>query len=116
MKAQERENENRGVLLFYRLGGGEGDAEEVKSHVFFETINWDNVYNKMIYPPFVPIVHSQTSTDYFDKKFTDQDPQLSPPGESMSSSAFLPPLIFSFPFSSGSLKDYGELFKDFDSV
>ncbi|CAI8038472.1 RAC-beta serine/threonine-protein kinase A [Geodia barretti] len=62
-----------------RLGGGEGDAEEVKSHVFFKSINWDDVYSKRITPPFVPIIKSETSTDYFDKEFTDQNPELTPP-------------------------------------
>ncbi|CAI8003942.1 Serine/threonine-protein kinase N2, partial [Geodia barretti] len=80
-----------------RLGGGEGDAEEVKSHVFFESINWDDVYNKKITPPLVPFILSQTSTDYFEEEFTAENPQLTPPDESP-------------------LKDYGELFKDFDSV
>jgi serine/threonine protein kinase len=78
-----------------RLGGGEGDAEEVKSHVFFETINWDDVYNKRITPPLVPFILSETSTDYFDKEFTAENPELTPPPDE------------------GPPKDYGDLFKDF---
>ena len=56
--------------------------------MFFKSINWDDVYNKRITPPFIPIIWSQTSTDYFDKEFTAKNPQLTPPDESMSSYSF----------------------------
>ena len=36
------------VPFFGRLGGGQGDAEEVKKHVFFEPINWDDLYNRQV--------------------------------------------------------------------
>ena len=52
---------------------------EVKSHMFFKSINWGDVYNKRITPPFIPIIHSETSTDYFDKEFTAENPELTPP-------------------------------------
>ncbi|CAI8034825.1 RAC-beta serine/threonine-protein kinase A [Geodia barretti] len=78
-----------------RLGGGEGDAEEVKSHVFFKSINWDDVCKKRIIPPIIPVIKSETSTDYFEKEFTDENPELTPPPDE------------------GPPKDYGDLFKDF---
>ena len=31
-----------------RLGGGTGDAEDVKKHVFFEPINWEDLYNRQV--------------------------------------------------------------------
>ena len=87
--------------------------------MFFESINWDDVYNKKITPPLVPFILSQTSTDYFEEEFTAENPQLTPPDESMSSSSFQSldqALIISLSLLLGPLKDYGELFKDFDSV
>ena len=65
--------------MFYRLGTGQGDAEEVKSHVFFESTDWDDLYNKRTKPPFIPVFWSDTSTEYFEKRFTDEDPALTPP-------------------------------------
>ena len=47
--------------------------------MFFKSIKWDDVYNKRITPPLVPIIKSETSTDYFDKKFTAENPELTPP-------------------------------------
>jgi hypothetical protein len=38
-----------------RLGGGMQDSEEVKSHKYFLEINWNDVYNRKLYPP-VPII------------------------------------------------------------
>ena len=102
------------MLLSYRLGGGESDAEEIKSHVFFESINWDDVYHKRIPPERIPVIWSEKSTDYFEKKFTDQNPELTPPDESMLLARL--PSIFIIPFSSGSFDDYGGQFKDFDFV
>ena len=70
-------------ICTYRLGGGETDAEEVKTHIFFESISWDELYKKKIAPPFVPVIKSEQSADYFDKEFTDENPDLTPPDESM---------------------------------
>jgi RAC serine/threonine-protein kinase len=64
-----------------RLGGGVADAGEVKSHIFFESIIWDDLFNKKIAPPFVPVIKSEQSADYFDKEFTDENPDLTPPDE-----------------------------------
>lgn len=51
-----------------RLGGG--GAQEVKGHEFFSTVNWLDLYDKKIQPPFVPELSSDIDTRYFDKKFT----------------------------------------------
>lgn len=65
-----------------RLGGGEADADEVKDHLFFESINWKDLYSRKVTPPFVPVVKSDKSVEYFDKEFTDEAPELTPPDES----------------------------------
>lgn len=62
-----------------RLGGGPDDAKEVMKHKFFETINWDNILNKMVKPPFKPVVKSETDVSNFDEDFTSEVPQLTPP-------------------------------------
>ena len=36
------------ILLLHRLGGGAQDAVEVKSHPFFATINWDDLYERKV--------------------------------------------------------------------
>ena len=67
----------------HSLGGGETDAEEVKNHVFFDSINWDDLYNCKVAPPFKPVVKSEQDVANFDKEFTDEVPELTPPDESM---------------------------------
>jgi len=64
-----------------RLGGGQGDAEEVKKHVFFEPINWDDLYNRQVEPPFKPEIKDATDVSYFDTDFTSENPDLTPPDE-----------------------------------
>ncbi|KAI8478335.1 RAC-gamma serine/threonine-protein kinase [Branchiostoma belcheri] len=67
-----------------RLGGGIRDADDVKEHPFFATadINWQDVYERKLTPPFKPQVSSDTDTRYFDKEFTGESVELTPPTES----------------------------------
>merc|ERR1712168_453044 len=62
-----------------RLGGGPEDAEAVKSHAFFASINWTDLEKKRITPPFKPQVVSDTDTRYFDSEFTGESVELTPP-------------------------------------
>lgn len=41
-----------------RLGASEKDAEDVKKQQFFRTVNWDDLLQRKIKPPFVPTVVS----------------------------------------------------------
>ncbi|XP_055388711.1 serine/threonine-protein kinase Sgk2-like [Condylostylus longicornis] len=52
-----------------RLGGGKRDAEEIKAHPFFATVDWQRVYYKLEPPPFRPTLVSKTDVQYFDKEF-----------------------------------------------
>ena len=36
------------VFYFNRLGGGSRDALDVMEHVFFQGINWEDVYNRKV--------------------------------------------------------------------
>lgn len=59
--------------------GSKGGFEEVKSHEFFNGINWDRLMNKEIEAPFKPRLINEADTCYFDKEFTGQSVNLSPP-------------------------------------
>lgn len=62
-----------------RLGGGPDDAKEVMQHNFFSTINWEDIYNKRVKPPYKPVVKSDTDVSNFDEDFTSEPVQLTPP-------------------------------------
>ncbi|XP_040568029.1 RAC-alpha serine/threonine-protein kinase [Lepeophtheirus salmonis] len=73
-----------GLLIkdpFQRLGGGPEDAKEIMNHVFFASINWTDLEQKKIIPPFKPQVMSETDTRYFDSEFTGESVELTPPDE-----------------------------------
>ena len=53
-----------------RLGSGKGGAEQIKKHPFFEEINWDDIWNKKIIPPFKPELEDELDLKYFDSQFT----------------------------------------------
>ncbi|XP_076667329.1 ribosomal protein S6 kinase 2 beta [Andrena cerasifolii] len=57
---------------------GSGGVEEIKSHVFFATIDWDALYKKEIKPPFKPAVSEKDDAFYFDSEFTCKTPKDSP--------------------------------------
>ena len=42
-----------------RLGSGKDDAEEIKRHPFFKDVNFDDVLNKRIQPPYFPSIVSE---------------------------------------------------------
>uniref|UniRef100_M4AH98 non-specific serine/threonine protein kinase n=1 Tax=Xiphophorus maculatus TaxID=8083 RepID=M4AH98_XIPMA len=62
-----------------RLGGGPEDAKEIMRHSFFSGIDWQDVYDKKLVPPFKPQVTSETDTRYFDEEFTAQTITITPP-------------------------------------
>lgn len=61
-----------------RLGSGPTDAQEIMSHSFFRNINWDDVRDKKVPPPFMPTIKSATDTSNFDSEFTSVTPVLTP--------------------------------------
>ncbi|XP_014218837.2 LOW QUALITY PROTEIN: RAC-beta serine/threonine-protein kinase B-like [Copidosoma floridanum] len=61
-----------------RLGGGPFDSDEVVYHSFFDSINWYDLFDKKIPPPFKPQLTLETDTRYFDKRFTDRRVTLTP--------------------------------------
>jgi len=66
-----------------RLGGGSRDALDVMEHAFFQGINWDDVYNRKLRPPFKPEIKSEADTANFDPEFTTETPRLTPPDKSV---------------------------------
>lgn len=51
---------------------GSQGAYEVKQHPFFAVVNWQDLEDKKIKPPFIPIVKSETDVSNFDSEFTEQ--------------------------------------------
>ncbi|XP_030209964.1 serine/threonine-protein kinase N2 [Gadus morhua] len=62
-----------------RLGGGEGDAQEVKRHNFFRGMDWNALLAKKLKPPFVPVIKTPEDVSNFDEEFTHLKPVLTPP-------------------------------------
>jgi serine/threonine protein kinase len=52
---------------------GAKGAEEVKSHPFFRTIDWDALINKCVTPPFLPNINDELDLSFFDKEFTEEN-------------------------------------------
>jgi serine/threonine protein kinase len=57
-----------------RLGSGESDAAEIKSHGFFYGLDWNLLYNGHIPPPWAPKFSGSLDTSQFDQEFTSIDP------------------------------------------
>jgi len=49
-----------------RLGSGPKGAEEIKSHPWFSSIDWDALYKKEIRPPFIPVINDEFDVSNFD--------------------------------------------------
>ena len=57
-----------------RLGSGPNGLNDIKSHVFFSSINWESILEKKIKPPFTPKLKNETDTKYIDPEFTSLAP------------------------------------------
>ncbi|XP_036274008.1 serine/threonine-protein kinase Sgk2 isoform X1 [Pipistrellus kuhlii] len=52
--------------------GSKADFTEIKNHVFFSPINWDDLYHKRLTPPFIPNVAGPDDLKNFDPEFTQE--------------------------------------------
>lgn len=52
-----------------RLGAGEKDFDALKEHEFFQSINWDDLDNKKIKPPYNPSVNGDLDFKNIDPEF-----------------------------------------------
>ena len=53
-----------------RLGSGPKDAEEIKPHPFFASIDWEKLQRGEITPPWAPTITGNQDTSQFDAEFT----------------------------------------------
>ncbi|XP_036099559.1 ribosomal protein S6 kinase alpha-5 isoform X7 [Molossus molossus] len=61
-----------------RLGCGPRDADEIKEHLFFQKINWDDLAAKKVPAPFRPVIRDELDVSNFAEEFTEMDPTYSP--------------------------------------
>jgi serine/threonine protein kinase len=55
-----------------RLGCGIGGVSEIKNHPFFSTINWSDIENHCVNPPYEPPVKDDLDTCLIDKEFMNE--------------------------------------------
>uniref|UniRef100_A0AAR2M5S6 Serum/glucocorticoid regulated kinase 2a n=1 Tax=Pygocentrus nattereri TaxID=42514 RepID=A0AAR2M5S6_PYGNA len=80
----------------HRRLGAIADFLEIKNHVFFSPINWDDLYHKHITPPYNPNVRGPADLQHIDPEFTREvvpnsvgrTPELTPSLAASSSNAF----------------------------
>jgi serine/threonine protein kinase len=52
-----------------RLGNSDTDFQDIRTHPFFRTINFEDLYEKRIDPPYNPNVSGQMDLKHFDPEF-----------------------------------------------
>ena len=57
-----------------RLGGKDGNADEIKNHPWYSQVDWDILLQQKIIPPFKPKLDSEDDTKYIDNEFTEMVP------------------------------------------
>uniref|UniRef100_A0A915Q7Z3 Ribosomal protein S6 kinase n=1 Tax=Setaria digitata TaxID=48799 RepID=A0A915Q7Z3_9BILA len=61
-----------------RLGCSSEDVKQIKSHPFFDTLDWEMLYRREVQPPFKPLCTPSNRTRCFDPEFTKKTPRDSP--------------------------------------
>lgn len=61
-----------------RLGGGVDDVKEIEAHPFFASINWQDLLDKKMEPPWKPSLESDTDLKYFSPDFVNEPVSLTP--------------------------------------
>ena len=56
----------------------ESGFSDIQSHPFFRTIDWEQLQNKQISPPYKPLIRSERDLEHFDPTFTEEPVQLTP--------------------------------------
>ncbi|KAH3670331.1 hypothetical protein WICMUC_004900 [Wickerhamomyces mucosus] len=69
-----------------RLGSGPRDAAEIKEHPYFRNIDFDDIRNLRVPPPYIPESKSEEDVSYFEKDFTSEVPRLTPVNSVLDSS------------------------------
>lgn len=58
--------------------GAKNDGDEIMQHPYFEDVDFDDVRNLRIRPPYVPELTSEHDFSNFDQEFTSETPRLTP--------------------------------------
>ena len=53
-----------------RLGSGVADAEDIKSHPWFDVIDWKKIESKALQPPYRPQLETDSDVKHFPPEFT----------------------------------------------
>lgn len=61
-----------------RLGSSARDAVDIMDHPYFSDVNFDDMLNLRVQPPYIPEVTSEHDYSNFDKEFTSETPRLTP--------------------------------------
>ncbi|KAI8137807.1 kinase-like domain-containing protein [Fennellomyces sp. T-0311] len=61
-----------------RLGTGPDGTRAIRSHPYFKSINWSDVYHRRIIPPYVPELQSKDDCANFDEECLAESPRLGP--------------------------------------
>ncbi|CAG8511367.1 1372_t:CDS:2 [Acaulospora morrowiae] len=69
-----------------RLGCGPNGSMEIKTHPYFDYVDWDDVYHKRICSPYIPTIDHETDLQNFDDTFVRMSPKLSMPKQEISPS------------------------------
>ncbi|KAK9475208.1 kinase-like domain-containing protein [Dipodascopsis tothii] len=76
----------------HRLGAMD-DARELKAHPFFADVDWSQLLQKKVPPPFKPHLKSETDTSNFDPEFTNASTSVFQNGRYMIASTPLSPTM-----------------------
>jgi protein-serine/threonine kinase len=70
------------------MGSSINDAKEIKSHPFYQSINWEALCSKQIVPAFIPKVKCISDVSHIDPSFINETSKETPVSNEINGNTF----------------------------
>lgn len=88
---------------------GAQSVDDIKDHVYFADISWDDIRNRRLHPPYLPPVQNEMDFTNFDPDFLAMTPQLTPISSEIDFVEDIQDIFDGYSFTNEKYLDYEQL-------
>ncbi|KAI7889132.1 kinase-like domain-containing protein, partial [Mucor mucedo] len=88
---------------------GAQSVDDIKDHVYFADISWDDIRNRRLHPPYLPPVQNELDFTNFDPDFLAMTPQLTPISSEIDFAEDIQDIFDGYSFTNEKYLDYEQV-------